>query len=203
MAECWVNDIPETFDFRQETWGALLDGVDRRLGAEGRVVTAVRFDGVDQPSFRHPELAPLALAGLARIDIDAEGAVALFHAAVDAASASLPSLVDGVAATAQALRAGAPSASGDLLALVTALQSLIALTIATGTAAEVSFGANPAADAAVRAACRRLEQALASIVTSQDSGDPRAIAAALETRLAPAVAGWSDVLNPIRMRAAA
>jgi hypothetical protein len=68
MVDCLVNDIPERFDFLPETWGALLAGLDRRISAGRRVVTAVRFDGVDQPSFRHPDLAGVALERIARID---------------------------------------------------------------------------------------------------------------------------------------
>ena len=202
MVDCLVNDIPERFDFRPETWGALLAGLDRRIGAGRQVVTAVRFDGVDQPSFRHPELAGLSLAQMARIDIDAEDAGALLRAAVDAASDSLPELVAGVGQTAAALRAHAADAQGQLGTLVVALQSLMTLTVAAGTAADISCGADPGADTVVRGACARIEAALATLVARQTDGDPRAVADALDECLAPAVAGWSDVLTPIRMRAA-
>lgn len=202
MADCLVNDIPETLDFLPETWGALLDGLDRRLGASRRVVTAVRFDGVDQPSFRRSDLAALALEQIARIDVEAEDAGALLRAAVDAASDSLPDLVAGVGQTAAALRGDAPDAHEQLRALVIALQSLMTLTVAAGTAADISFGVDPGADAVVRGACARVEAALATLVARQTDGDSGAVAEALDRRLAPAVAGWADVLTPIRMRAA-
>lgn len=202
MVDCLVNDIPESLDFRPETWGALLAGLDRRISAGRRVVTAVRFDGVDQPSFRHPELAGLALERMARIDVEAEDAGALLRAAVDAASDSLPDLVAGVGQTAAALRGDAPDAQTQLGTLVVALQSLMTLTVAAGTAADISYGADAGADAVVRGACARIEAALATLVARQTDGDPRAVADALDTYLAPAVAGWSDVLTPLRMRAA-
>jgi hypothetical protein len=202
MADCLVNDIPETLDFRPETWGALLAGLDRRAGASRRVVTAVRFDGVDQPSFRHPELDGLALDRIARIDVDAEDAGALLRAAVDAATDSLPELVAGVGETAAALRGEAPGAQAQLGTLVVALQSLMSLTVAAGTAADISYGADAGADAVVRGACLRIEAALATLVERQTDGDTRAVADALDQHLAPAVAGWTDVLTPIRMRAA-
>ncbi len=203
MADCLVNDIPETLDFRPETWGELLDRLDRRLAGDRRVVTAVRFDGVDQPSFRHPAIAGTSLGRVARVEVDAEDAVALLLAAVDAASDSLPDLVAGVSQTAVALRSDAPDAHGQLGSLVTALQSLVALTVAAGTAADISFGADPGADAAVTGACARIEAALSTVVAGQTDGDRRAVADALDQHLAPAVAGWTDVLTPIRMRAAA
>jgi hypothetical protein len=87
MAHCLVNDTPAELDFRQETWGDLLDGLDRQLAAGGRVVTAVRFDGVDLPSFRESAAAGTLLDGIARIDAEAEDAAALVRAAVDSAAA--------------------------------------------------------------------------------------------------------------------
>jgi len=203
MADCLVNDIPEFFEFRPETWGELLGGLDHRLAAERRVVTAVRFDGVDQPSYRHATMAERPLAPIARIDVEAEEAAELLRAAVNAVGDSVPELVAGVAQTAAALRGGAPEAYGLLGTLVTALRSLIALTVAAGTAADLSFGADAQSEAAVSRACARIEAALATIIARQTDGDAAAVAEALDHSLAPAVAGWSDVLTPIRTRAAA
>lgn len=203
MAVCLVNDRPESSENRPETWGALLQALDRRLERERRVVTAVRFDGVDQPSFREPALAGAALDAIARIDIDAEDALALLRASVDAASDSLPELVTGVRLTAAAVRNGAPDAPAQLGSLIVALQSLMTLTAAATTTAAVSLGDDPAADAALAGGCGRIERALATLVARQTAGDAVGIAAALDQDLAPAVAGWSDVLTPIRLRAAA
>lgn len=201
MAHCLVNDIPEILDFRPETWGQLLGGLDRRLSVQRRVVTAVRFDGVDQPSYRHDGLAGLALGEVAQVEVDAEDAVALLRAAVDAAEDSLPQLVSGVRTTAAALRRGAATAATELGALVTALQSLVALTVAAGTAADLAFGPDAGAERAVRVACGRIEDALASVLRHQGAGDRAALADGLDHHLAPAVAGWTAVLTPIRQRA--
>lgn len=203
MAECLVNDRPECSEIRPKTWGALLQALDRRLEAERRVVTAVRFDGVDQPSFRAPALATAPLDTIARIDVEADDAVALLRASVDAASDSLPDLVTGVRLTAAAVRNGAPDAATQLGALVVALQSLMTLTAAATTTAAVSLGDDPAADAALAGGCGRIERALAALVARQSAGDAAGLADALDSDLAPAVAGWSDVLTPIRLRAAA
>lgn len=203
MVECAVNDVAESLEFRPETWGALLRHLDRRLAGEGRVVTAVRFDGVDQPSFRDGDMSDLALGTIARIDVDADDAVALLRAAVEAASDSLPELVAGVGSTAAALRRRTPDALRQLGTLVVALQSLVTLTAAAGTAADLSFGVDPLADAAVHGACAQVESALGALVEHQAGADWDALADALDRHLAPAVAGWSDVLAPIRMRAAA
>ena len=203
MAHYLVNDTPEMFDFSPETWGQLLDALDRTLVADRRVVTAVRFDGVDQPTFRSRELAAAGLAGIARVDIDAEDAAALLAAAVDAAGASLPGLVSGVRTTAASLRAGAPDAQAGLVTLVTAVQSLVALTAAAATAANVSMGAAAGAAPSVVTACSGLEAALRELVAHQATEHWSALADALDADLAPAIARWHHVLEPIRERALA
>lgn len=202
MAQCLVNERPAILDFRPETWGELLSGLDRALGAERRVVTAVRFDGVDQPSFREPAAAGAALSAIAQIDVEAEDAAALVAAALDAAADSVPALVRGTVDTAAALRADAATGSADLAALFTALQSLVALTHAAAHAARVSLGGRDV-DGGVRAACRHIETALERVVQRQIEGDAGRVADALESDLVPAVAGWNDVLAPIREGVAA
>ena len=75
MARCLVNERPELTEIRPETWESLLEALDARLAADRLVVTAVRFDGVDQPSFREPAVGATPLDGIAQVDIDAEDAV--------------------------------------------------------------------------------------------------------------------------------
>lgn len=203
MAHCLVNDTLEPFDFSPETWGQVLTTLDRTLDAERRVVTAVRFDSVDQPSFRSEDLAAADLSQVARVDIDVEYAAALLAAAVAVAGDSLPRLVTGVGMTAAALRTGASDAQTQLVALVTAVQSLVTLTAAAATAASLSMGEAHGADAPVVAACAGLETALRGLVAHQADGHWTALADALDADLAPAIASWHDVLEPIRERAQA
>lgn len=203
MAQCLVNDLPESLDFRPKTWGDLLDRLDARLAIDRHVVTAVRFDGVDQPSFRAPAATALALAGIARVDVDAEAASALLRASLDAAADSLPELVTGVRITAAALRSGAPDAPLHLSALVSALQSLVALTVATATAADLTHGTTCGADPELTDAGVALSTVLTTIIDQQTRGDAAALAGTLDHHLAPIVAGWVDVLAPMRQGVAA
>ncbi len=109
----------------------------------------------------------------------------------------------GVRLTAAAVRAGAPDASTQLGALVVALQSLMQLTAAALTAAQMSLGADDSSDVALTDGCARIAAALERLAALQAAERWPALADALDTHLAPAVAGWSDVLTPIRLRAAA
>jgi hypothetical protein len=203
MAQCLINDRPESLDFGPKTWGELLHRLDARLASDRRVVTAVRFDGVDQPSFREPGTTVRALDAIARVDVDAEEASALLTASLDAATDSLPALVCGVRLTAAALRSGDPDAHLHLSALVAALQSLVALTAATATAADLTHGTTCGADAELAHAGLALGTVLTTIIEQQTRGDGPALAATLDAHLAPIVAGWSDVLAPMRRGVAA
>lgn len=196
MTECLVNDAPLAVDFRPETWGELLAQLDRALGLERRVVTAVRFDGVDEPSFRAPALGGRELAPVARIDIEAVEAGRLVHEAVCAAEESLPALAEGARATARAIRDGAADAPQQLVALVGAIQSLIALTNAAAGAARAARPEAPPDDA-VALHCRGIESALAALVERHGASDWGGLADTLDGPLAAAVLEWRTVLGAI------
>jgi hypothetical protein len=203
MAECLVNEARTNFENSPETWGDLLDRVDRSLVADGRVVTAVRFDGVDQPSFRAVDLAAVTLGTIARVDIDAVDAAALLCGTLDTARESLPSLALGARQAAEAFRAGPlGDAHQQLASLVQAVQSLITLTAAMANVADASLGAPAAATAAAGRACREIEQALQGLIAQQTSRDWDALGLALDG-LARSIASWDDVLDVIRTRALA
>lgn len=203
MRDCLVNDAPQVLDFRPETWGELLDGLDRALGAERRVVTAVRFDGVDAPSFREPAQGGRPLSTVTRVEVEAMDAAVLVGEALGAAADSLPALADGARATAAAYRTGDPTAHGQLTALVSAIQSLVALTTAAESAARVAGVAVDATGTSVAASCRGVETALAALIDRHTRADWAGLAEALHGELAPAVHDWQRVLDAIHHGAAA
>jgi hypothetical protein len=203
MPECLVNDTPTSLDFRPETWGALLEALDAALLPGRQVVTAVRFDGVDEPSFRAPESAARALGGVHRVEVDAAEASALLRDALDAAIESLPALVHGARLAAAAFRSEDPGAHAQLGALVTAMQSLIALTSAAATASRASLGTGAPAEGAVARACLDVDTALRTLLSHQAASDWAAVADALDTNLAPSIARWGDVLAALRTGVAA
>ncbi|MGE0362208.1 MAG: hypothetical protein AB7H93_18035 [Vicinamibacterales bacterium] len=197
MTECLVNDAPVAVDFRPETWGELLAQLDRALGRDRRVVTAVRFDGVDEPSFRGPAQSRRALAPVTRIDIEAVEASRLLAEALAAAGESLPALAEGARATAAAYRAGAADAHQQLTALVAAVHSLVALTTAAANAARAAQGAAAPADAAVALHCRGVESALTALIDRHGAADWGGLADTLDGALATAVLDWRRVLQAI------
>jgi hypothetical protein len=203
MTECLVNDVPIGAEIRPETWGDLLGALDRSLGRERRVVTAVRFDGVDEPSFRAPALIGRRLEAVSRVDVDAVEAGRLLEDALSAAADSLPSLASATRLAADAYRDGAADAHGQLRALVAAVQSLVALTAAAATAATAVRGGPTAAGDRVAASSRRTEAALTTLIDRHTRADWPALADALEHDLAPSILAWQQGLDAIREEAGA
>ncbi len=202
MRECLVNDTPLTADFRPETWGELLERLDGTLGAERRVVTAVRFDGVDEPSFRAPAQAGRPLAAVTRVDVEAPSAAQLVEEAVAAAADSLAALADGARSCAAAYRAQADDAHGQLAALIGAVQSLVTLTTAAATAAQAARGGRGGSIAAVDDACRAAEHALTALIDRHTRADWPGLADGLDGDLARAILDWRDVLAAVRAEVA-
>ena len=79
MTEWLLDRTSEPVDSLLETWGELLETLDVELESTHRVVTAVRFEGVDQPSYRADDVRGRALAGLARVEVESAMAADLLH----------------------------------------------------------------------------------------------------------------------------
>lgn len=92
MQRLIVNNQDITLDSGAKTWGELLTALDTSCHAEGRVVTAARLDGVDEPSFREPSLGGRSLDAVAVIEVEAETPATLLAEAIREASAGLDQL---------------------------------------------------------------------------------------------------------------
>jgi hypothetical protein len=70
MPEIYLNDVPQQFDNPFKTWGDLLNTLDARVSDEGLILSAARFDGVDEPSFRDPAAIARPLGTVRRVDVE-------------------------------------------------------------------------------------------------------------------------------------
>src|SRR5262245_9334858 len=69
MLQLFVNDILHPIEPSSITWGELLANLDDEIAGQGHLLTSARFDGVDEPSFRQPEVTARRLTELARVDV--------------------------------------------------------------------------------------------------------------------------------------
>jgi hypothetical protein len=198
MPVCLVNSVPAAPIPGLQTWGELLADLDGRLAHDRRIVTAARFDGVDQPSFRASPVVDRALATVSRIEVDAIDARVLLGETLDMARESLPVLATSARQCAQAFRTGQlPTAQQHLATLIDAVRTLMALTDASASAARVDLAAVQNALTDRDDVFARLSGALDTLVTRQVAEDWPALAGTLEDEFASAVTGWCRVLDAI------
>lgn len=204
MVEYLLDNQPQTLDSGLKTWGDLLDRLDDACAVDRRTVTAVRFNGVDQPSFRGPEVEACLLPSIGRIEVETVDRTRLLRNTLGAAGNSLPTLAAGACRTASAFRGrDLTSAHLQLTSLIEAVRTLTMLTIASATAAgaeleDLSCGVNTGADV-----LGGVGIALDSLAQWQQGRDWIAVADALEYDLAPAILNWGVVFDAMHERCAA
>jgi len=110
------------------TVDALLSAVEPVLGQSGRIVTALRINGVDEPAFRERDILDRSLAGVDEIDLDTTPVGVMALQALDDALRFLPVIAGEAREVASGLRGAQVSeprkAIGELadnLALMAAL----------------------------------------------------------------------------------
>lgn len=86
------------------TVDALLSAIEPVLGGEGRIVTAVRINGVGEPAFRDAAVLTRTLGEEDTLDIETTSAGDLARQALDEAAGAIPLLTGDITALAQALR---------------------------------------------------------------------------------------------------
>src|SRR5258705_3010483 len=70
MTRLVLNDAQQSVENVPVYWGELLKGLDEHANERGEVVTAVRFDGVDEPTFRQPALVGRPLREVRTIELE-------------------------------------------------------------------------------------------------------------------------------------
>jgi len=199
MPECLVNNVPALADSGLQTWGELLTALDGQLARERRIVTATRFDGVDQPSFRDAPLASRPLSSIGRIEIDAPESAALLGETLTMARESLPVLASSARQAAATFRSGnVDAARRHLVSLVEAVRTLMALTDASATAARVDLASAQAGTSThVAQLFDGMTRAVEALITSEIKEDWTAVANGLEHDFAEAITRWCGVLDVI------
>jgi hypothetical protein len=196
MSMCAVNGREWEAPVGLKTWGQLLEALEQGAGAERAVVTAVRFRGVDQPSFREPVLLAQDLAAGAPIDVDTCRAHALVAEAVETALNGLDPLAQAAQQTADAFRChDLAEAHSGLEAVVGTLQALTRLTALAGQAGVAPRTARADHDHATLT--ERLGQSLEALITAETNEDWVSVADVLEYDVADLLPGWEAVLRDL------
>jgi hypothetical protein len=197
MTRLVVNSQERLFDrSTAKTWGDLLDDLDERCQAEGHVVTAVRLDGVDEPSFRRPEARTVGLTALAVVDVDTTTPGALVTEAIDEGCAGLDRLCDHAVTVGTLFRGLDPAAANR--ALVDLAQGLQAATTLLAAIGSVVQGGRP--EGAVRstdAVLGELAGQLEALIAAQQQGDWVTVADIVEHDIQPALRACRSMVEDL------
>jgi len=196
MSICAVNGQDYEAFAGLTTWGQLLDALEQGVGGERVVVTAVRFGGVDQPSFRETDELSRGIEDGTHIDVDISQARVLVEEAVETALNGLGPLGHAAQRTADAFRShDLADAHSRLADVVITLQTLTKLTAAIGQGGLAPRTARTDDDR--EALLERLGQNLETLITAAMNEDWTSVADVLEYDMADLLPSWQAVLRAL------
>jgi len=199
MPQILVNGADQTTDFACQRWGDLLERLDRRATREGHVLTAIRFDGVDQPAFRDAATAPHIVGGLRVIEVESSRPRDLFERSVDEAVVAAETLAAAAVRVGRAFRGfDVSSASRELEELARGLGTLIAIAHALSQALGVSLDALDQDGQTGSQMVAELTAHTEALIVAQQAGDWVTVADVIEYDLAPALGRWPGFLHALR-----
>lgn len=200
MLTLTINGERRIDDRPVETWGELLQALETGDGPDRPIVTAVRFDGVDAPSFRTTQATHRILEAVSDIDIELSTAQALIASSVQTALEGLSPLADSARHVGRAFRGRDLSvAHRQLGELIAALRALATLTAAVADASGIA-GGQWTSDGGVAAVLESLRVSLEMLVAANQQQDWLAVADVLEYDIADALPGWATVLDALTPR---
>ncbi len=193
MINCTVNGRTRPVDSGLKTWGDLLAWLERGEGEGRPIVSAVRFQGVDQPSFRKASACRRPLAEIASVDVELDTAAELVASAAASVLDGLGPLSLAAQATADAFR------RHDLAPAHRALAEFVgtfhALTLVTSAIDGLVMGT--LFDAAARAFLARLEGRFEELIECAGAEDWISVADVLEYEIVELLPEWAALLRDV------
>jgi hypothetical protein len=200
MAQIYVNDVPQPVDAPPPTWGDLLASLDEQAAAHGFLLTTARFDGVDEPSFRDPQVTARRLTEVERVDVETATPAAFLRQCLLDSVRPLHEAADMAGRLSAIYRQHDVTRGHEgLTTLAMELRGLTALVSMLGGPLQIDLsfvnGRTTAADQ-----MDELGAALDALVTAQESEDWLTVADVLEYDLEPAIRRWIELLTILAKR---
>ena len=198
MTSVYVDQVERLLNPAPETWGDLLDKLDADASRDGLLLTAARFDGVEIPAFRDPDMTARRLLTVGRVDIETAPPTTLLRQCLLDAIPSLAIAATEAEGLAAIYRGHAVAEGherlaalalelGALTSLVAALEGPLDLDVRAVVIDGVSGGAH----------LQTLINGLDALVQAQESQDWLTVADVLEYDVAPAISGWSALFSTL------
>ena len=197
MLQIFINDVPGQVDATRQTWGDLLVSLDEQVAGDGLLLTSARFDGVDEPSFRDPEVTARRLNQVRRLDVETATPAVFLRQCLRDAIGPLNQAAEATLSLSARYRTFDLAGCHDgLTALAAELRGLTSLVAMLGVL-QIDLGSFSTDGVAAADQLERFGAALDAVVTAQESEDWLTVADVLEYDLEPAIRRWVDLLTAI------
>lgn len=201
MPQIYVNDVPQPLDAPPPTWGDLLATLDDQAAAQGFLLTTARFDGVDEPSFRDPQVTARRLTGVERVDVETATPAAFLRQCLLDSVRPLHEAADMTARLSAVYRQHDVSRGHDgLTALAMELRGLTTLVSMLGGPLQIDLSTYVSGGTTAAEQMDALGAALDALVAAQESEDWLTVADVLEYDLEPAIRRWIELLTILANR---
>ncbi len=201
MLQIFVNEVPCPLGAAPQTWGDLLATLDDRAAGDGLLLTSARFDGVDEPSFREPEVTARRLNDVGRADVETATPGAFLQRCLLESIEPLSRAADLAASLGLRYRGHELATCHDgLTALAGELRGLTALIGMLEGPLQLDLSAFMPQGTTSGQQMEELGTALDAIVMAQESEDWLTVADVLEYDLEPAIRRWVEVLTLVAGR---
>jgi hypothetical protein len=199
MIRLMLNDSELPMAIVPARWGELLTGLEKSANERGEVVTAVRFDGVDEPTFGEPAAFDRALDDVQLIELetatpsdlldDALAQGALASEALAAAAGQIGTAFRGADITGANLR---------MAEFGNGIRSIVWILTTAAAARHLSLDLMVSNGRSLSDQLVELTDQLASIVEAQQAEDWLTVADILEYDFKPSLLAWQLVFEGLR-----
>ena len=196
MTQVVINGAERSNEANHKTWGELLAAVDRELTGSGQVVTAIRFDDVETPTYREANQLDRPLDGFRQVEIETAPPAALLRQGLSEAVGALETLSASAARIGLDFRGhDVAGANKELVSLAQSLGTLVTLIGVVGQALNVNFDTLAVSGAKATALFEETGNQIGEMVEAQRNKDWIAVADTLEYDVSPMLVRWRDLLT--------
>jgi hypothetical protein len=199
MMRLVLNDAEQSLESVPAHWGELLKGLEQTANGRGEVVTAVRFDGVDEPTFREPAQTGRALDDVEVIELQTATPSDLLDEALAQGASAAGTLSTAAGQIGSAFRlADLGEAHLRMAELVDGIRSVIWILGTAATVSGISLDEMKCNGQPVSGQLTELTARLVSMVEAQQSHDWLTVADILEYDLQPSLQAWQPIFQALR-----
>jgi hypothetical protein len=175
-----------------KTLGDVLSEVDTRLAREGRIVTGLRLDGVDEPAFREPHVVEASPRAFGEVAIESGTPADLAARCLAEAAAALGALAEASDGVAMRYRLGELDVANRELAQITeGIGTALAITGAASLGLGIDLTSHATSEGTLGALAAATTHALDGLIRAQVAGEWDATGDLLDGTLSPLLRRWA------------